>query len=198
MAVKYHIIPTFPPNQLARFMSQIAPPDGNGCELWTGKPDSDGYGTFHIGPHGQQKHYRAHRVAYFLHYGVDPGELLVCHNCPGGDNPACTARDHLFLGTATDNNRDAMRKGRTATGDRNGKRKHPELILYGDDHPLRRNPELAARGEHNGNSRLTIASVREILAFKGMVSSCIVGPRYGVSAAAVLDIWKRKTWKHVT
>ena len=50
----------------------------------------------------------AHRMAYRLYVG-EPGDLFVCHHC---DTPLCVNPDHLFLGTATDNIRDAMRKGR--------------------------------------------------------------------------------------
>lgn len=51
----------------------------------------------------------AHRAAYRLWKGVDPGNLLVCHQC---DNPCCVNPAHLFLGTAKDNAQDRDRKGR--------------------------------------------------------------------------------------
>lgn len=37
----------------------------------------------------------AHRVAYYLHAGVDPLARLVLHTC---DNPPCCNPEHLFLG----------------------------------------------------------------------------------------------------
>jgi len=56
-----------------------------------------------------KKNYRANRVAYFLEYGIDPGNLCVLHTC---DNPICCNPKHLFLGTHQDNMQDAARKGR--------------------------------------------------------------------------------------
>lgn len=45
----------------------------------------------------------AHRAAYLLAYGVDPGALIVLHSC---DNELCVNPRHLRLGTAEDNGRD--------------------------------------------------------------------------------------------
>lgn len=64
-----------------------------------------GYGTFKL----NGRMYRAHRLAYQLHYGVDPGELYVRHRC---DNPPCCNPAHLVLGTAADNARDMSERGR--------------------------------------------------------------------------------------
>lgn len=51
----------------------------------------------------------ASRVAYKLHYCIDPGELQVCHTC---DNPICCNPHHLFLGTNLDNINDKVAKDR--------------------------------------------------------------------------------------
>lgn len=79
--------------------------EGSGCLLWQGHLDRDGYG--HINIDGEM--IRAHRYAWIMTNGDVPQGLFVCHRC---DNPTCVNIEHLFLGTALDNNRDAIAKGR--------------------------------------------------------------------------------------
>lgn len=84
-------------------------PDPNtGCWRWSGRTDAGGYGVFYWGPNGRA-HRRAHRVSYAAFVG-DPGDLHVCHRC---DNPGCVNPEHLWLGTAKDNHRDKVAKGRS-------------------------------------------------------------------------------------
>jgi len=59
------------------------------------------------------KYWQTNRLVWLLTYGEDPAELFVCHHC---DNPKCVRPDHLFLGTADDNNKDKARKGRGKSG----------------------------------------------------------------------------------
>ena len=75
------------------------------CWLWLRGHDKDGYGTLR---NGDRKD-RAHRVAYELTFGEIPKGFYIMHEC---DNPGCVRPDHLTIGTALDNNRDMVIKGR--------------------------------------------------------------------------------------
>jgi hypothetical protein len=77
-------------SDLERYLSKIAPPDKNGCRLWIGAPDKDGYGRFSIG-WAPQIWYRAHRYGYTQLVGPIPPGLHVCHSC---DIPACQTPEH--------------------------------------------------------------------------------------------------------
>jgi hypothetical protein len=78
-----------------------------GCWEWTASLNTSGYGQFNAT--SGQPPIRAHRYSWVLHFGSIPDGFFVCHHC---DNPRCVRPDHLFLGTAEHNNRDARRKGR--------------------------------------------------------------------------------------
>jgi hypothetical protein len=78
----------------------------NGCWLWNGALNKDGYGVFGIKAEG------AHRASYKMYKGEIPKGILVCHKC---DIPRCVNPDHLFLGTQLDNIRDAQSKNRIKT-----------------------------------------------------------------------------------
>lgn len=86
--------------QLKAFWSKVDLSNLEGCWPWIAATDKDGYGVYRRG--------RAHRVAWFLHYGLLPN-LCVLHKC---DNPPCIRWDHLFSGTTADNNRDMAEKGK--------------------------------------------------------------------------------------
>src|SRR5215469_10741595 len=78
-----------------------------GCWEWQGITKNN-YGRFAI----DRTQVYAHRLSYAYWHGVDPGDLFVCHDC---DNPPCTNPEHLFLGTAADNNLDRVRKQRNGS-----------------------------------------------------------------------------------
>jgi hypothetical protein len=79
------------------------------CIEWTGPLDGKGYGKQRI----QGRLVGSHRLAFAAAHGPIPVGLDVLHRC---DNPPCVNPDHLFLGTAADNARDMVAKGRQRNG----------------------------------------------------------------------------------
>lgn len=90
------------PNQYWDLVSDGAP---DACWPWPGNISNRGYGVVNM----NGRKVSAHRYAYQLATGEDPGELHVCHTC---DNPVCVNPAHLWLGTNADNVRDKLDKGR--------------------------------------------------------------------------------------
>lgn len=93
-------------------------PDRSKCWIWKGnapaRPDGDPYGFFWY----EGKTRLAHRVGWLFEHGdYPPDGLYVCHKC---DVRLCQNPDHWFAGTAGDNHRDKLRKGRDrySSGDR--------------------------------------------------------------------------------
>lgn len=78
------------------------------CWLWTGIINSKGYGSLRFGSTPQRSTF-AHVVSWKLKYGQYPPWFQVLHKC---DVPNCVNPEHLFLGTISDNVRDAVTKKR--------------------------------------------------------------------------------------
>ena len=87
-----------------RFWEKVC--KGPECWEWTGATSGRlPYG--HIYRNGREQ--RAHRVSWEINRGQIPLGLSVLHRC---DNPGCVRPDHLFIGTQSDNLKDAVSKGR--------------------------------------------------------------------------------------
>jgi hypothetical protein len=80
--------------------------DENGCWIWRGAVNGEGYGSNRRGG----KTVRMHREYYKHFNGEIPDGLQVCHEC---DVPRCVNPNHLFIGTNLENAHDRDRKGRT-------------------------------------------------------------------------------------
>lgn len=77
------------------------------CWIWIGQHWSNGYGR--LARHRKDSRYsaRAHIASYQFHVGsVD--ELFICHTCDFKD---CMNPRHLWRGTNSDNQQDAIAKG---------------------------------------------------------------------------------------
>ncbi len=159
-----------------KFMEYHIPVTESGCWIWLGASAGNGYG--HISVNG--KAIRVHRWSYSHFIGPIPEGLHVCHSC---DVPACVNPAHLFLGTALDNKRDEIAKGRQAPP---GVKRH--------------------RGSDNGRARLTEGDVRSIrslyagLPRKKYVSRgglTAIARQFGVGPEAVRRIGRGESWSHV-
>lgn len=83
------------------------------CWPFTGFIRPDGYGSVHWD--GKSRY--PHRVAYALAGNDLAAGRVVRHTC---DNPSCCNPAHLLIGSHKDNMQDAVRRGRIATGERQG------------------------------------------------------------------------------
>lgn len=150
---------------MARLIAKREIAAETGCWLWTGATIGDGYGFLNY----QGERWRLNRLAFYLWHGVRPGpDDVVCHNCPGGDNPRCFNPDHLFLSDTLGNARDMVEKGRSLQGSR------------------------------NPNARLNEDQIREIRArYANGEAQYRLAREFGTDNALIHSIVHRKSWKHV-
>jgi len=86
--------------------------DATGCWLWRGNCTPTGYGSTNYRGNGNG----VHRLMYQVHFGVKlETDQYVLHRC---DVRRCCNPDHLWIGTAKDNNADCAKKGRHYEGSR--------------------------------------------------------------------------------
>lgn len=180
-----------------RFWRYVDRADGPlACWEWRGHRNAKGYARFSVSGR-RPRQQAAHRLSWELAHGAIPERLLVLHHC---DNPPCVNPVHLFLGTASDNARDMIAKGRGWS------QRHPDLVLRGDQHPRRLHPERWAHvkgpgwppqlGERNGQAKLTQEQVRAIRERyrQGGTSYAVLSRAYGVTRQTIGKIVLHQRW----
>lgn len=145
-----------------RFWSKVEKTDT--CWNWTAAKMRDGRGVVSIDHTGQKG--SAPRVSWELHFGPIPDGIWVLHRC---DNPRCVRPDHLFLGTASDNNKDSVRKGRRRIS--------------------------STKGEKNPRAKLTVENILYIR--NSNIGARVLAKEYGVALGTIYHVRNGYTWGSV-
>lgn len=168
------------PEAVDRFFNKVSFGTPNDCWEWVGAQKPSGYGNLRY----KNTYYLAHRFAYAIFEGDLPDDKYVCHHC---DHPPCVNSSHLFLGTAKENTRDMMKKGRDgfqkncATGKDSGQHTHPEKRMY---------------GEKNGNALLdwdTVDEMRQRYENEDLTYDDLA-EEYGVSISTISLVIRKERW----
>lgn len=151
-------------SDIERFNSHVVANKENGCWEWFGSRSRKGYGFIRH----KKRLWQTHRFVWFALHGDIPSGMYICHKC---DNPRCCNPEHLFLGTSSENAKDAFSKNR----------------------------RIARRGELNGGSKLNDAKVREILSMlKSGEKKRTIARRFGIGVDTIILINLGRRWAHVT
>lgn len=115
-----------------------------------------------------RKYVRSHRISWELCNGLIPKDLCVLHKC---DVRHCVNPKHLFLGSRDENNKDRANKNRS----------------------------FHSVGELSTSSVLKEKDIKEIrgkyIPYK--YSANLLAKEYEVAQTTIINIIKRKTWKHI-
>ena len=204
-----------------KFVDKISSKEG--CWLWLGYKNEDGYGIFRYG----KRMIGAHRVSWVLFKkNIEKGNQIN-HIC---DVRNCVNPEHLYEGTQQDNVTDMERKGRgnKVKGDSHWTHLYPEKVVRGDQHFFRLHPEKVARGDRHMSvtkpwalargdrsgarthpekvsrgEKVHTAKLKEdqVVAIRKLyaegVSASNLAKNYGVKCSTIYFIINYKTWKHV-
>jgi hypothetical protein len=146
------------------FFKKVFPEPNTGCWLWSGAAHPR-YGHGCLNGQFYEGLNWAHRYSYFVHNGDFDRSLCVCHKC---DNPSCVNPEHLFLGTAHDNQHDKIRKGRQQ------------------------------RGEKHAFAKLSEQDVKDIRELKASgLSFGEIAKSYNMNITSIFHVVNKKNWKHI-
>lgn len=149
--------------RIETFWSYVPERTPGQCWNWNGNIDRKSqYGVFYC----NSNRIGAHRFSYWITNGDMP-DLFVCHSC---DNRRCVNPEHLFLGTALDNSRDAWAKGRMRN-------------LYYSNPNLRLTPEIVLR-------------VRQIRSSEKLLKREIA-EKLGLDFSIVIAALRKGRWKSI-
>lgn len=116
----------------------------------------------------------AHRISYQIHHRMLGPNECALHSC---DNPPCVNPDHLWAGTAVENNRDRDAKGRQNRVDCR---------------------KTVPKGITCHLSKLREEDVIEIRELGRMgLTQREIGIRFSITRPAVGYILRRRNWKHI-
>jgi transcriptional regulator with XRE-family HTH domain len=157
----------FDAKTIARFESKFE--KAAGCWNWK-SATVKGYGVLQLS--SPRILVKAPRMSWLIYRGVIPEGLMVLHTC---DNPLCVNPDHLFVGSAADNTRDARSKGRLR-GNVNASGQKP-----GEAHPM---------------AKLSLTKMLEVrrLAQRKEMSQQKIAKLYGISQQQVSKIVRGVRW----
>lgn len=144
-----------------RFWAKVDKKGDDECWNWTGALGNGGYGRFNCA--GKTRH--SHRISLVLFLGRELTDCVL-HSC---DNRRCVNPRHLREGTAAENSKEMVERGRSIRGS-----KHPQSKLTEDDVRVIKSKLLA------GETGVSIA--RE----------------FNVSSSAIAGINTGRFWKHLT
>jgi hypothetical protein len=147
---------------IKRFWSMVDVRGPDDCWPWKGVLGKEGYGRCRR----DGKTSLSHRLAYKLHYGSIDESLQVYHKC---DNRPCCNPKHLFQGTALDNRKDCVGKGRHQ---------------HGATHH-------AAKLNEDWVRFIRVCAAEKIGSYKE------IGDYFGIAAHTVWKVVTRRLWPHV-
>lgn len=141
--------------------------DELGCWIWKKSVGRNGYGKYAL---GRGKTIGAHRASYQAFNGEIPFGLDVCHRC---DVRKCVNPQHLFVGTRSENIKDAVAKDR----------------WHRENRP---------RGQTKPAAKLKDADIPTILAaLNAGETKASLGRTYSVTPRTIALIKSGEGWKHI-